>query len=208
LGVPTPSSLRDVAAPGLRVLFVGINPSSRSAELGHHFSGRGNPFWRLLHAVGLTPAGFGYERDADLIPLGLGITNVCPRPTRSAADLERDELLAGAAVLRDKVAALRPEVVAIVGISLYPLVFPGGREPGPGAKRARLAGARVFVLPNPSGLNAAYPGFEAKRVWFERLRRFADRRAGRAPPPAIRVPSRRRRAAPPASAPGGARRGR
>jgi TDG/mug DNA glycosylase family protein len=119
-----------------------------------------------------------------------------------------------------KIAALRPDVVAIVGISLCPLVFPGGRERGPGAKRARLAGARVFVLPNPSGLNAAYPGFEAKRVWFDRLRRFADRCAprpdgartpppdpGGAPPAIVRAPARRRRGAPRASAPGAARRG-
>ncbi len=211
------SSLRDVVAPRLRVLFVGINPSTRSAELGHHFSGRGNPFWRLLHAAGLTAAGFGYERDAELVRVGLGITNVCPRPTRNAAELSRQELRDGAAALRDKIAALRPEVVAIVGISLYPLLFPGGRDPGPGAKGARLAGARVFVLPNPSGLNAAYPGFRAKLVWFERLRRVAAAgarrsrgrgaaQAGVALTPRAAEP-RAPRGAPRASAPGAARRG-
>jgi len=172
--------LADVVAPGLRVLFVGINPSLRSAEVGHHFAHRGNPFWRLLHAAGLTPTLLRPDEDACLLELGLGVTNVCSRPTRSAVDLSAAELRAGAELLRDAVAALRPQVVALVGIGLYRLVAPGGREPGPGAKRARLHGARVFVLPNPSGLNAAYPGFRSKLVWFRRLRRAVEResRAG------------------------------
>jgi TDG/mug DNA glycosylase family protein len=174
-GMARAPPLPDVVGEGLRILFVGINPSLRSAEVGHHFAGRGNPFWRLLHAAGLTPVGLTAEEDGTLPAFGLGITNVCARPTRSAAELSRDELRAGAAALRDKVVALGPEVVALVGVSLLPLVLPGGGEPGPGAKRARLGGARVFVLPNPSGLNAAYPGFQDKLVWFRRLRRFAER---------------------------------
>lgn len=165
--------LADIVGPGLRVLFVGINPSLRSAELGHHFAGRGNPFWRLLFAARLTPVLLAADEDRRLPELGLGITNVCDRPTRSAAELERAELRAGALLLHGKVARLRPEVVALVGVSLYPLVFPGGLDPGPGAKRATLGPSRVFVLPNPSGLNAAYPGFQHKLRWFRRLRRFA-----------------------------------
>jgi TDG/mug DNA glycosylase family protein len=171
----------DVVAPGLRVLFVGINPGIASAEAGHHFATRTNPFWRLLHAAGLTPDELLRPSQGErLLDLGLGITNVCPRPTRSAAELSREELRAGAAALREKAALLRPAVVALVGVSLYPLVVPGGREPGPGAKRAPLAGARLFVLPNPSGLNASYPGFESKLVWFRRLRTSLERGAGRA----------------------------
>ena len=165
--------LPDVVRPGLQVLFVGINPSLRSAEVGHHFAGRGNPFWRLLFAARLTPILLAAEEDGTLPELGLGITNVCDCPTRSAAELDRAELREGALALRRKVERLRPEVVALVGISLYPLVFPGGLDPGPGAKRAPLGRSRVFVLPNPSGLNAAYPGFEHKLRWFRRLRRFA-----------------------------------
>jgi double-stranded uracil-DNA glycosylase len=157
------------------VLFVGINPSLASALAGHHFASRGNPFWRLLHAVGFTPRLFAPEEDAELTGLGLGLTNLCARPTRSAAELSREERAAGASALREKVSALRPRCVALVGISVYPWIFPGGRERGPGAKRVRLAGARVYVLPNPSGLNASYPGFAQKRVWFERLRRASRR---------------------------------
>jgi double-stranded uracil-DNA glycosylase len=167
-----PGRLRDVVAPGLRVLLVGINPGLRSAEVGHHFAGRGNPFWRLLHAAGLTPVAVAPEEDARLPELGLGVTNVCPRATRSAAELSPAELREGVRALREKIVSLRPRVVALVGVSLYRIVVPGGREPGPGAKRAGLLGARMFVLPNPSGRNAAYPGFEEKLVWFRRLARF------------------------------------
>ena len=164
--------LRDVVGPGLRLLFVGINPSLGSAAAGHHFAGPGNPFWRLLHAAGLTPVLLRPEDDARLVEFGLGITNLCARPTRSAAELSRVEQEQGARDLEAKVAALAPRCVALVGLSLYPVVFPRGAERGPGAKRARLAGARVYVLPNPSGLNAAYPGFAHKLVWFERLRKL------------------------------------
>ncbi len=174
MDVPSPP-LADRVASDLDVLFVGINPSLFSAAVGHHFASKGNPFWRLLHAAGLTRELLDPADDVTLPAHGLGITNVCPRPTRSAAELGREELREGARALAEKVAALRPRIVALVGVSLYPLVFPGGREPGPGAKRARLAGARVFVLPNPSGLNASYPGFQHKLVWFRRLARLAGR---------------------------------
>jgi TDG/mug DNA glycosylase family protein len=160
--------------PGLRILFVGINPSLASAAAGHHFARRTNPFWRLLHAAGLTPVLLRPEEDRRLLELGLGITNLCPRPTRSASELTRAELEQGARELGAKVATLGPHWVVLVGLSLYPVLFPGGRERGPGAKRARLAGARVYVLPNPSGLNASYPGFAHKLVWFRRLRRAAE----------------------------------
>jgi double-stranded uracil-DNA glycosylase len=176
----------DRVAPRLDVLFVGINPGLRSAKLGHHFSGPGNPFFRLLAAAGLTPGPVSPVEDATLPALGLGITNVCPRPSRTADALTPEELREGARVLREKVAALAPAVVALVGVSMYPIVFPGGRERGPGAKRVRLHGARVFVLPNPSGLNAAYPGFRSKLVWFRRLarlRRVACAARGASDPP-------------------------
>jgi TDG/mug DNA glycosylase family protein len=168
----------DVAAPRLRVLFVGINPSLASGHAGHHFAAPRNPFWRLLHAAGLTPALLRPEDDRTLPALGLGITNLCARCTRAADELSPAERAAGAAALARKVARLRPGVVAVVGVSLYPVLFPGGGEPGPGAKRGRLGGAPVFFLPNPSGRNAAFPGFEEKRVWFARLARRAAR-AGR-----------------------------
>jgi double-stranded uracil-DNA glycosylase len=172
--LPPLREVPDVVAPGLAALFVGINPGVASALAGHHFATRTNPFWRLLHAAGFTEAVLRPDEGVRLLALGLGISNVCPRPTRSAAELSPGELREGAAALRDKIGRLRPALVALVGVSLYRVVVPGGAEPGPGAKRAPLAGARLFVLPNPSGLNASYPGFEEKLVWFRRLRRALE----------------------------------
>ncbi len=168
-----PRPLRDVLAPRLRVVFVGINPSITSGLVGHHFASKGNPFWRLLHAAGFTPEPLEAADDARLLELGLGLTNVCPRPTRAAAELTRAELEAGSAALLRKLEATRPTVVALVGVTLARLVLPGSRESGPGPRNAAVAGARVFVLPNPSGRNAAFPSFESKLEWFRRLRAFA-----------------------------------
>jgi TDG/mug DNA glycosylase family protein len=168
-------ALRDILVARPRILFVGINPGLRSDQLGHHFAGRGNPFWRLLHAAGLTPVLLDPSEDRRLAEFGLALTNLVARPTRSAAELDRDELRAGREVLSKKAARLEPAVLALVGVTLYRQVFPkplGG--PGAGAKPERLHDARVFVVPNPSGLNAAYPGFQHKLVWFQALRQFAD----------------------------------
>jgi TDG/mug DNA glycosylase family protein len=165
-----PKPLRDVVALDLCLLFVGINPGLRSAEIGHHFGGRTNPFWRLLHASKLVPELLEPEADRRLLEHRLGVTNLCRRPSRGADELTREERAQGALALRRKVARLRPQAVALVGITLYREVFPQGTTRGPGAKPEMLAGAAVFVLPNPSGLNASFPGFQHKLVWFERLR--------------------------------------
>lgn len=169
--------LPDVLAPGLRVVFVGINPSVESARVGHHFASPGNPFWRLLHAAGLTPELFRPADDARITELGLGLTNVCPRPTRSAAELTRREYARGLGELVRKLEAARPAVVALVGVTLARLVLPGSPEAGPGPSRSSIAGARVFVLPNPSGRNAAFPSFESKLAWFVKLREVLEEHA-------------------------------
>ena len=168
--------LPDVIAPGVSVVFVGINPSITSARVGHHFASPGNPFWRLLHASGFTPALLQPADDGRVVELGLGLglTNVCPRGTRSAAELTRREYEAGRRSLVRKLDRFRPSVVALVGVTLARIVLPGSLEVGPGPRRAVIAGARVFVLPNPSGRNAAYPGFANKLEWFVRLREFVD----------------------------------
>jgi TDG/mug DNA glycosylase family protein len=166
--------LADVVAPSLRVLFVGINPGLRSAALGHHFAGKGNPFWRLLHAAQLIDRPLGFLEERQLLDYGLGITNVVHRATRSADELSRDELRAGVAALDRKVRRLTPSVVALVGISIYRAIYGGAASAGPGAKAERFAGAELFVLPNPSGRNASYPGFEDKLVWYRKLRRRLD----------------------------------
>jgi TDG/mug DNA glycosylase family protein len=160
-----------------RLLLVGINPSLRSAEVGHHFAGPGNPFWRLLYAAGLVTEPIGSTEDRRLIDWGLALTNLCPRPTRSAAELRPEEMTAGRAALARKIARLRPDVVCFVGVTLYQAFFGGrGRKTGggPGPKPERITGARVYVVPNPSGLNASFPGFEHKLVWYRRLREFLE----------------------------------
>jgi len=166
--------LPDIVAPSLRVLFVGINPSLRSAAVGHHFAGPGNPFWRLMHAAGFVSEPINHEQDRRILDVHLGLTNLCPRPTRAADELSRAEIARGRAALRRKIARLRPRVVALVGITLYQQLFGHPRSGGPGAKPESLGGARVFVVPNPSGLNASFPGFAHKLVWFAQLRAFAD----------------------------------
>jgi len=156
-----------------RILFVGINPSLRSAELGHHFAGPGNPFWRLLHASKLVNEPFTYADDVKLPGSGLALTNICARATRAASELTPAEFAAGRARLARLIARLRPEIVAFVGITVYRAFFGSGVAPGAGPKPERIGTARVFVVPNPSGLNAAYPGFRDKLVWFRRLKRYA-----------------------------------
>ena len=156
-----------------RILFVGINPSLRSAAVGHHFAGPGNPFWRLLHAARLVDEPLTYEDDATLPARGLALTNICARPTRAASELTAAEFAAGRARLARLIARLRPDVVAFVGVTVYRAFFGPAVAPGAGPKPERIGAARVFVVPNPSGLNAAYPGFEDKLVWFRRLERYA-----------------------------------
>ena len=164
--------LTDVVVDRPRVLLVGINPGSRSGALGHHFAGRGNPFWRLLHAARLTPVLLDYSEDQRLAEFGIALTNLCPRTTRTAAELSRAEIDRGRAALARKIARWRPAVVAFVGVSLYAMFFRRATGGGAGAKPEVVAGARVFVVPNPSGLNASYPGFAHKLVWFKKLRAF------------------------------------
>ena len=157
-----------------RLLLVGINPGRRSGAVGHHFAGNGNPFWRLLHAARLTPVLLPYAEDQRLAEFGIALTNLCPRTTRTAAELTRDEIARGRGVLARKAARWEPAVVGLVGVSLYQMVFGHARSGGPGPKPDTLGGAPVFVVPNPSGLNASFPGFRHKLVWFRRLKRFVD----------------------------------
>jgi TDG/mug DNA glycosylase family protein len=168
-------TLRDVTVPEAKVMFVGINPSLRSAELGHHFAGRGNPFWRVLYAAGLTPVELTYEQDQRLAEFGMALTNLCPRPSREAAELTRAEIKQGTQRLLRKIRRLRPRLIALVGVSIYRHLFSGSDRKGPGLKPETIDGAVIFVLPNPSGRNAAFPGFESKVVWFRQLKEVVER---------------------------------
>jgi double-stranded uracil-DNA glycosylase len=167
--------LRDVITPRPRILFVGINPSLRSEAVGHHFASPGNPFWRLLYASRLVPEPLTWSEDQRLAEFGFALTNVCPRATRSASELHPDEIARGLRTLRRKIRRLRPTIVAFVGITLYRNFFGHATSGGAGAKPETIDGTHVFVLPNPSGLNASFPGFSDKLVWFERLRRYESR---------------------------------
>jgi TDG/mug DNA glycosylase family protein len=145
--------LRDVIAPDLDVLFVGINPSLLSAARGHHFARPGNRFWPALHLAGLTPRRMTPDEDDELPSFGLGITNVVDRPTRTAAELTPEELLAGGEALAALVERYRPRAVAVLGVTAWRVAF---RRPKAvlGVQPERVGGALTWVLPNPSGLNA------------------------------------------------------
>jgi TDG/mug DNA glycosylase family protein len=160
------SELGPILAPGLRVLFVGINPSLRSAEVGHHFARPGNRFWPTLHAAGFTPRRLRPDEDAELPVHGVGVTNIAPRPTRAAAELSVDELRAGACELERVVAEHRPLVVAIVGLTAYRTAFERPHATW-GLQPERIGGRPVWVLPNPSGLNAHYKPADFARLYAE-----------------------------------------
>jgi double-stranded uracil-DNA glycosylase len=172
--------LHDVVVRRPRLLLVGINPGLRSGAVGHHFAGNGNPFWRLLAAARLTPVLLTYEEDQRLAEFGIALTNLCARTTRTAAELTAAEIARGREILARKITAWRPAVVAFVGLTLYRMYFPRAGGGGAGPQPERIGDARVFVVPNPSGLNASFPGFAHKLVWFRRLRVFVDRLAPRA----------------------------
>jgi TDG/mug DNA glycosylase family protein len=165
---------RDVVTKRPTILFVGINPGATSGKVGHHFAGPGNPFYRLLHASGLTSEELVAAEDQRLVEWNYALVNLAARTTKTAAELTRDELVRGRKLLLHKIKAMKPAVVALVGVTLYPIVFGKTATPGPGPKPETLDGARVFVVPNPSGLNATYPTFEAKLPWFVALREFAN----------------------------------
>jgi len=148
-------TLRDVIAPGLRVLFCGINPGLYSTAIGHHFGRPGNRFWKTLHLSGFTPRLFSPSEDVTLLDLGIGITNLCRRTTASADELTADEIERGGRELVAKVVRYRPRVVAILGIGAYRAAF-RRPEASIGRQDAPTGEALTWVLPNPSGLNAHY----------------------------------------------------
>lgn len=145
----------DVIAPGLAVLFCGINPGLYTAAIGHHFGRPGNRFWPVLHEAGFTPRRFQPWEEQALLPLGCGITNVVPRTTATAAELGADEIRAGGLALAAKVEHLAPRVLAVLGIGAYRTAF-GVPHAVVGPQAQLIGTTRVWVLPNPSGLNANY----------------------------------------------------
>ncbi|NDK55829.1 G/U mismatch-specific DNA glycosylase [Pontibacter fetidus] len=159
-------TIRDVIAPELDVLFCGINTGLYSAATGHHFARPGNRFWPTLHRAGFTPVLFTPYQELELISLGYGITNIVDRATASAAELTIEELKQGSQNLRRKLEVFRPKVLAVLGISAYRTAFELpkatlGRQP------ETMGETIVWVLPNPSGLNAHFPPVKLAEVFRE-----------------------------------------
>lgn len=166
-------TIPDVIAPGLRVLFCGINPGLYSGATGHHFARPGNRFWPALHGAGFTRRLLGPPEQRELLQCGYGITNLVARTTAAADELTPRELLAGRKRLEARVRRYRPRVVAVLGIGAYRTAF-GLPRAAPGRQPGELAGSALWVLPNPSGLNAGHQLPDLVRV-FRVLRRSAER---------------------------------
>jgi double-stranded uracil-DNA glycosylase len=148
-------TIEDVIAPNLKVLFCGINPGLYSGYTGHHFARPGNRFWPTLHAAGFTPRRLAPSEERELLLHGYGITNLVRRATATAAELTAAELQSGGERLLSKVEHFRPAVVAVLGVTAYRAAF-GLPRATLGEQPGGLGPARLWVLPNPSGLNAHY----------------------------------------------------
>ena len=156
----------DIIAPNLQVLFCGINPSLYSAAVGHHFARPGNRFWRSLYAAGFTERLLAPFEDRDLLKFGYGLTNIVDRATARADELDAEELVKGQQQLVAKVQHYRPQYLAILGISAYRTAFNRAKAVI-GKQDEFLDSAIIWVLPNPSGLNAHYQLEDLKRVYGE-----------------------------------------
>jgi TDG/mug DNA glycosylase family protein len=148
-------TVSDVIAPGLHVLFCGINPGLYSGATGHHFARPGNRFWPVLYQAGFTPRLLPPAEERGLLQLGYGITNLVARATATADELKPDELIRGRQRLLTKVKRYQPKIVAVLGIGAYRTAFAKPKA-SLGKQTERLANAMLWVLPNPSGLNAHY----------------------------------------------------
>lgn len=169
----TEKTVRDVIGPNLRVLFCGINPGLYTAAVGHHFARPGNRFWPALHAGGFTERVLSPFDERELLKSGYGITNVVMRTTATADQLTREEIIAGGEQLRAKVLRYQPRVLAVLGVGAYRTAFNQpkatiGRQP------ATIGDTILWVLPNPSGLNANYQPAALARL-FRELKDFADK---------------------------------
>lgn len=163
--------------PGVRILFVGINPGLRSAQVGHHFAGPSNRFWKLLYESRLVTEPLTYQEDVRLPEWGLGLTNIVGRPSRGIDSLSPQEYRGGMAALTRKVRRYRPRIVALLGVTIYRRLF-GADQRLPtrialGPTTSEIAGVPVFLLPNPSGRNAHY-SYGDMLAAFRSLQKLAD----------------------------------
>ena len=159
--------LPDYIKSELDIVFIGINPGVRSAEVGHHYAGHSNRFWKLLNEAKLVPCVVTYHDDWRLLEWGLGFTNLVSRTTSGSGDLIKPDFVSGKIELEHKIRCYRPRIIALLGLTLYPILFPNQSLAGKcytdkshrkkiGLLPERFEGARVILLPNPSGRNAHY----------------------------------------------------
>jgi TDG/mug DNA glycosylase family protein len=149
------SGLSEILAPGLSVVFCGLNPALTAAQDGHNFSNRSNRFWRVLHLAGFTPRLLRADEEREMLGYGLGLTSAVSRPTKSARELKKRDYITAAPALEDKIRKLAPRNLAFLGKAAYAAIslrahVEWGRQP------EEFAGASIWVLPNPSGLNRAF----------------------------------------------------
>lgn len=174
--------LPDYVTPSIEVLFVGINPGLRSAVVGHHYAGYSNRFWKLLNEAKIVPVPLTYHDDARLPEWGVGLTNLVSRPTSGSGSLTSQDFQIGRARLAGKIRRYRIPIVALLGITLYPILLPRTTsqraqpkghplKPKLGLQPETFAGARVFLLPNPSGRNAHY-SYNDMLVYYRKLQKL------------------------------------
>ena len=166
-------TVADVIAPNLRVLFAGINPGLYTAAVGHHFARPGNRFWPALHQSGFTKRLLSPFEERELLGDGLGITNVVAHATASAAKLTKNDFETGGRILRNKVQRYSPRILAILGVGAYREAFDRPKATI-GEQDGAVCDTRIWVLPNPSGLNANYQLPELVKL-FRQLRKAADK---------------------------------
>jgi TDG/mug DNA glycosylase family protein len=169
------SPLPDHIKPGVRILFVGINPGLRSAATGHHFAGHSNRFWKLLYDSRLVSQPLSFADDWRLPEWQLGLTNVIPRCTKGVDTLSPHEYRRGLRALERKINRYKPQLIVLLGVTIFRTFFPSASQARLGTTRVTLAGVPVYLLANPSGRNAHY-SYAAMLHAFRRLRRLTSHR--------------------------------
>ncbi|WP_428229546.1 G/U mismatch-specific DNA glycosylase [Flavobacterium sp.] len=147
--------LTDIITKNLNVLFCGINPGLKSASDGHHFSGRSNRFWKVLHQSGFTPQQINPENDTAILDLGYGLTTAVARPTTRADELSKEEFKDAIEIFKNKIKEFQPQYIAFLGKAAYK-AFSGKKQILWGLQSDDFCGAKVWILPNPSGLNRGF----------------------------------------------------
>ena len=166
LAAATSKTVRDVIRPGLQVLFCGINPGLYTAAVGHHFARPGNRFWKALHEGGFTDRLLSPFEERELLRFGYGITNVVRRTTASADQLTKDEIIKGGQLLIAKVRRYQPSCLAVLGVGAYRTAFQQPKA-NIGRQAESIGNTSIWVLPNPSGLNANYQLADLSRLFKE-----------------------------------------